>query len=421
MESGITVRRRRSSLTHSFAVPHVLFTGFSSVARMDVQLWRWSTTVQISSALLIALFFLVLLRSTQRHELRLWVYAWLANIGALGTTLMFWMPLGQSQDMLMTVRFPFIAFKCAFVALLVVGAVTFGRSPPSRSALGRLLLAVLAYSLVLGLAVQTIDMLGVLMAATLALTLLSAAVFLALHRTGSFGWLAVGFGLRGALAVVEAAAYGTRMVAGENAMEGTLSFFLAMSSSFDAGAEWMIALGCVLALYDTIGRDLARINSDLQSTKDELRILSHRDPLTGVFNRRRLPDIMNDSRLTGATILFFDLDDFKDINDVHGHHVGDEALRRFARVLQSSFRPGDHVIRYAGDEFIVVGQGIEQVDVRERIDTLRETLKREHLDGLHINFAVGEAYLPVGGDPEAAIRAADAAMYRRKGEAKRLA
>jgi diguanylate cyclase (GGDEF)-like protein len=167
-----------------------------------------------------------------------------------------------------------------------------------------------------------------------------------------------------------------------------------------------------------VARDLSRINRDLEATKDELRILSHRDPLTGVFNRRRLPDILNESRLTGATILFFDLDDFKDINDVHGHHVGDEALRRFARVLTSSFRPGDHVIRYAGDEFIVVGQGIGQVDVRERIEVLREQLAREHLDGLRINFAVGEAYLPIGGDPEAAIRAADAAMYRRKGEQK---
>jgi diguanylate cyclase (GGDEF)-like protein len=201
-------------------------------------------------------------------------------------------------------------------------------------------------------------------------------------------------------------------------MDATVSTMLASTPALDAGAEWLIALGGVLAVYDTITRELGRINLDLESTKDELRILSHRDPLTGVFNRRRLPDILNDSRLTGATILFFDLDGFKDINDVHGHHVGDEALRRFARVLTSSFRPGDHVIRYAGDEFIVVGQGIEQVDVRERIDTLREQLAREHLDGLQIHFAVGEAYLPIGGDPEAAIRAADAAMYRRKGEQK---
>ncbi len=385
---------------------------------MDVQLWRWSTTVQISSALLIALFFFVLMRSTQRAELRLWVFAWLANLCALGTTLVYWLPPAQTESLLLMVRFPYVFFKCSFVALIVIGAFSFGRVLPSRAMLSRLMLAVLAYSIVLALAVQSLDMLGMLMSATIALSLLSASAFLLLRRRVAAGWLAAGFALRGVLGLLEAVAHGTRMVAGYDAMDGALRSFVAMSSSFDAGAEWMIALGCVLAMYDTIGRELTHINRDLEATKDELRILSHRDPLTGVYNRRRLPDILNDSRLTGATILFFDLDDFKDINDVHGHHVGDEALRRFARVLQSSFRPGDHVIRYAGDEFIVVGQGIEQVDVRGRIETLRETLSGEHLDGLQIRFAVGEAYLPIGGDPEAAIRAADAAMYRRKGEQK---
>ncbi len=385
---------------------------------MDSQLWRWSTTVQISSALLIALFFVALLRSTQRAELRIWVCAWLANLCALATTLVYWIPPAQTESLLLAARFPYVFFKCAFVALIAIGAFSFGRASPSRAVISRLMLGVLVYGIVVALSAQTLDMLGMLMSSTIALTLLSASVFLVLRRDSTAAWLAAGFALRGCLGLAEAVAHGTRVVAGPDGVSGTPGNFVAMSSSFDAGAEWMIALGCVLAMYGTIGRELTHINQDLEATKDELRILSHRDPLTGVFNRRRLPDILNDSRLTGATILFFDLDDFKGINDVHGHHVGDEALRRFARVLQSSFRPADHVIRYAGDEFIVVGQGIEQVDVRERIDLLRQTLEREHLDGLRIHFAVGEAYLPIGGDPEAAIRAADAAMYRRKGEQK---
>ncbi|HYW50744.1 MAG TPA: GGDEF domain-containing protein, partial [Gemmatimonadaceae bacterium] len=388
---------------------------------MDVQLWRWSTTTQLCSALLIALFFIVLERSTRRSELRIWLYAWLANVCAIATTLVYWMPPMQSSDLLLAGRFPYIFFKATFVLLLVLGAASFARAMPSRTVLFKLLLSIFAYSIVIGLTVQSVDMLGVLVSATVGLTLGAGAIYLLLKRQTGRGWLLTGFLLRAALAAVEAVAHATLLVQGPDVANGTLRRFVAMSSSFDAGAEWLIALGCVLALYDTIGGELTRINTDLEATKDELRILSHRDPLTGVFNRRRLPDIMNDSRLTGATILFFDLDGFKEINDVYGHHVGDEALRRFARVLQSSFRPGDHVIRYAGDEFIVVGQGIEQVDWRDRINTLRESLQREHTDGLHINFAVGEAYLPVGGDPEAAIRAADAAMYRRKGEQKRLA
>jgi len=388
---------------------------------MDVQLWRWSTAVQVVSALLIALFFLVLSRSTQRTELRVWVAAWTANFLALSVTLVYWVQPSQSDALLMYLRFPYVLFKASFVALLIVGAINFSRRQPTRRAFFATAAAVVIYSVVAGLLVESIDMMRVLVPATIGLALGGMGIYMTLTRQPSCGWLAVGFTMRGGLGMAESAASAMRMVAGPDVMDGAVSTFVAMSSSFDAGAEWLIALGCVLALYDTIGKELSRINADLEVTKEELRILSHRDPLTGVFNRRRLPDIMHDSRLTGATILFFDLDDFKDINDIHGHHVGDEALRRFARVLQSSFRPSDYVIRYAGDEFLVVGQGIEQVDVRERIDVVRETLLRERTDGPPIRFAVGEAYLPVGGDPEAAIRAADAAMYRRKGEAKRRA
>ena len=388
---------------------------------MDVQLWRWSTAVQVVSALLIALFFLVLSRSTQRTELRVWVAAWTANFLALSVTLVYWVQPSQTDALLMYLRFPYVLFKASFVALLIVGAINFSRRQPTRRAFFATAAAVVIYSVVAGLLVESIDMMRVLVPATIGLALGGMGIYMTLTRQPSCGWLAVGFTMRGGLGMAESAASAMRMVAGPDVMDGAVSTFVAMSSSFDAGAEWLIALGCVLALHDTIGKELSRINADLEVTKEELRILSHRDPLTGVFNRRRLPDIMHDSRLTGATILFFDLDDFKDINDIHGHHVGDEALRRFARVLQSSFRPSDYVIRYAGDEFLVVGQGIEQVDVRERIDVVRETLLRERTDGPPIRFAVGEAYLPVGGDPEAAIRAADAAMYRRKGEAKRRA
>ena len=246
-------------------------------------------------------------------------------------------------------------------------------------------------------------------------------VYLLAIRAASCGWLAAGFALRALLAALEATAHFVRLTRGADVLDGSVNIFVAMSSAFDAGAEWLIALGGVLALYDRIGRDLARINADLTLAENELRSQSQHDPLTGVFNRRRLADILRDCRQTGATILFFDLDDFKQVNDVHGHHVGDDVLRQFAGLLQSAFRPGDHVIRYAGDEFIVVGPGLEQSDVVTRIAALREALRLETGSCPLINFTVGEAQLPVGGDPDAAIRAADAAMYQRKGIHQRLA
>jgi len=145
-----------------------------------------------------------------------------------------------------------------------------------------------------------------------------------------------------------------------------------------------------------------------------LQELVDRDPLTGLSNRRALPEVLRNVFDTGATILFFDLNDFKGINDSYGHQMGDEHLKRFARILQASFRPNDHVIRYAGDEFVVVAQSDDPSQLLDRVERLRERLKFERADGPPIKFSVGHAYLSANGDAEAALRAADEAMYKEK-------
>ena len=139
-----------------------------------------------------------------------------------------------------------------------------------------------------------------------------------------------------------------------------------------------------------------------------------RDPLTGLANRRALPSVLRQSFDTGATIMFFDLNDFKLINDSYGHQMGDDCLKRFAQGLKASFRPEDHIVRYAGDEFVVIAQGCEPAQVHERIDILRDRLVFGHGEALPIRFSVGQAYLPVHGDADAALEAADKAMYRDK-------
>ena len=192
-----------------------------------------------------------------------------------------------------------------------------------------------------------------------------------------------------------------------------VAVFLASHSSFDTGAEWVIALGCVLTLYRTIQDELTRTNEDLIAAQEVLQELVDRDPLTGLSNRRALPAVLRDSFATGATILFFDLNDFKDINDSYGHHAGDECLRHFAKSLQITF-PDEAVIRYAGDEFVVVARGAELEHLLARVEGMRDRLKFDRSGMPPIRFSVGHAILPVNGEPDDALRAADAAMYRDK-------
>jgi diguanylate cyclase (GGDEF)-like protein len=383
---------------------------------MDLLLWRWSTSAQIASGLMIAVFFLVLARSVRRAELRPWVNAWLANLGALVVTSVFWFAQPQSPAALIALRFGFFFGKTMFVVLLALGAWAFVRRGLPRLATRPAMVAVAVYSLLAAFLIDSVDRTGVVQSAVIGVLLLCAAPLLIVRRVPGSGWLAGGLMLRGALAMVEAAAYATRVMPTAWSSSESVKVFLSSHSSFDTVAEWAIALGCVLTLYRSIQQDLTRTNADLLAAQEVLQELVERDPLTGLSNRRALPGVLRESFQTGATILFFDLNDFKEVNDSYGHAAGDECLRSFASALQSTFRPEDHVIRYAGDEFVVVAPGASPEQLLERVESLRDRLKFERGGNPPIRFSVGHAVLPVNGEPEDALRAADAAMYRDKAQ-----
>jgi diguanylate cyclase (GGDEF)-like protein len=373
---------------------------------MELLLWRWSTTAQITSALMIAVFFVVLARSVRRVELRPWVRAWLANLAALGVTSIFWLAQPKAQAALITLRGAYFFTKTMFVVLLAVGAWAFVRQ---RAVSLRITVAAVgASAIIAAFLCDNINHLGLVQSAAIGSILAASALLLVIRRVPGSGWLALGFSLRAALAVIETIAY---------AMPARYGIFLASHSSFDTGAEWVIALGCVLTLYRTIQHELTRSNDELHAAKERLQELVDRDPLTGLANRRALPGILRAVGDSGATIVFFDLNDFKDINDVYGHHAGDACLTRFADVLEAGFRPEDHVVRYAGDEFVVVAPFVEPEQILGRVELMRERLKFDRGDLPPIRFSAGHAYLAPHGDGEAALRAADEAMYRDKATA----
>jgi diguanylate cyclase (GGDEF)-like protein len=381
---------------------------------MELVLWRLSTATQITSTLMIAVFFVVLARSVRRAELRPWVTAWLANLGALVVTIVFWFGQPQSPAMFLLLRSGYLFGKTMFVALLVVGAWRFTRDVPALRLDRRVLAAVAAYAILAAPLLDGIDRIGVVQSAVMAGLFSAGAMLLIARPRPGGGWLATGFALRGILALVETFAYASRLFPGRAWSSSRMGTFLASHSSFDAGAEWVIALGSVLTLYRTIQHELTDSNNALLAAKDVLQDIAERDSLTGLANRRALKGVLRESFPTGATILFFDLNDFKDVNDTYGHHTGDDCLKRFARALQSSYRPEDHVVRYAGDEFVIVAPGVRPDQMKERIEIVRDRLRVERSPGPLIEFSVGQAYLEPRGEPEEALREADEAMYRDK-------
>ena len=157
------------------------------------------------------------------------------------------------------------------------------------------------------------------------------------------------------------------------------------------------------------------------------------DPLTALPNTRFMfmhltRELARAERLKSeVSLLVMDLDNFKDINDTYGHHVGDRALRDVAGVLRTGIRPYDICVRYAGDEFIVVlsGCGGEEAE-RKRLELQRavDTLQFEARPGkiLPLAISVGASIFPHDGDSyETLLATADSRMYRDKTRRKREA
>jgi len=155
------------------------------------------------------------------------------------------------------------------------------------------------------------------------------------------------------------------------------------------------------------------------------------DPLTGLPNTRFMfmhltRELARAERLKSeVSLLMMDLDNFKDINDTYGHHVGDRALRDVAGVLRTAIRPYDICVRYAGDEFIVVlsGCGGEEAE-RKRVELQRavDGLQFEPRPGqtLPLSISVGAAIFPHDGNTyESLLATADSRMYRDKTRRKR--
>ena len=159
------------------SVPHnAPFPGLASLVCMDTQLWRWNEIVQVCTALLLTLFFLVLMRTTRRSGLSIWVFAWLAHFAALVIAVLFAITPHVVLAPPAGARLAYLALECLFVVLLSIGAAHLARTPFLRLELSRVLLAVLVYSLVLGMVAQTPDMLEVLMSVTGAQVLLRWAL-----------------------------------------------------------------------------------------------------------------------------------------------------------------------------------------------------------------------------------------------------
>ncbi|ATJ81515.1 GGDEF domain-containing protein [Halomonas beimenensis] len=155
-----------------------------------------------------------------------------------------------------------------------------------------------------------------------------------------------------------------------------------------------------------------------------LEFLARHDELTGLLNRRaglaRLDEEIARTHRHDIPlcVAICDLDHFKQINDRHGHGVGDEALAAVAEVMQSELRRYDVLARLGGEEFLVILPGATLSEAERSIERLRRRLVETRLasPGLSLTLSAGLAALKEGDAGDALLERADRALYRAKRE-----
>jgi diguanylate cyclase (GGDEF)-like protein len=206
--------------------------------------------------------------------------------------------------------------------------------------------------------------------------------------------------------------------------------YIAISCLFTSGlniihAEYLLNIPLTPAAFITpvfagllFGYLLARI----KLLHEQMSLMAYTDPLTNIYNRLHFghfldAEIDRVKRYGGTfSIIFFDLDRFKEVNDEYGHLVGDEVLKRVAEIVGKANRNADIFARYGGEEFIILAPSTDITGASAHAERLRNDIAHHRfseINSLTCSFGVAE-YIPDADDVTSLFKRADTALYNAK-------
>lgn len=228
-----------------------------------------------------------------------------------------------------------------------------------------------------------------------------------------FPYMIVTMGAVFALTFLEGLAYGVPVIVVVAALDMHFGNLLTPAALQDL---WLLALIAGISMWASMAQLKLLLRLYRQAT---------RDPLTGLFNRRTLMEgLRNEIARAGRygrplSLMLFDLDRFKRVNDTYGHVTGDMVLQAFARMLSGELRHPDVVGRYGGEEFLAVLPETARHDARDVAERLCGACRATPItgfDGRSVAFtaSVGVAELVAGEDARSVVDRVDAALYAAK-------
>ena len=177
----------------------------------------------------------------------------------------------------------------------------------------------------------------------------------------------------------------------------------------------------------TLMGEVDNLRRELQATRerlDEAEKNADQDQLLPMLNRRAFVRVLTRQislsarHGTPSSLIYFDLNQFKSVNDSHGHPGGDAVLKQFAQVLAANVRDSDCIGRLGGDEFGVLLSHADQAQAHKKADLLAQKVHQSPTvwngQSIPISFAYGAFEMKAGDDADTAIARADEAMYAHK-------
>jgi diguanylate cyclase (GGDEF)-like protein len=182
---------------------------------------------------------------------------------------------------------------------------------------------------------------------------------------------------------------------------------------------------CIYIYDNTL---MCEINQKLERANEELIDMSHRDPLTQIFNRRyfseqskRIKSFSQRNNNIPFSIITLDIDKFKKINDTYGHLVGDEVIIKVAHIIEAEVRTSDIVARFGGEEFVMLLQDCDLDNAYKVAEKVRQDIEKAvvsvHIDTevrFTVSIGVAQFNETDNNNIELTLSRADEALYKAK-------